>query len=251
MKYILLPCLLYTFTATAQMPEEIQWKHLEKVYNADSSSLTLRLNNQPLNGSYKIPFDEGGYSLIPVKAGKINGDVYWYTTSGRKEARLQYKNGVRNGLKENYDQDGKVWLSQYYKDGKQDGDEIMYSGGVIHHTCSYKKGLKEGVDITYTDGIKMTEDHYTRGMKNSVSRIYDREGSLQVESHYKDDRRDGFHDTYANGRKNMSVAYRNGIRHGVSYMYKQDGSVLFESYFYKNNKVSKEEFERLEREGGE
>jgi len=99
MKYFVLFSLLIINAVWAQMPEEIKWKHLVKTYNKDSTSLTLSLNNTLLVGAYKIPTDDGGYELIVAKKGQITGDVYWYTASGRMEAKLKYKNGVRNGLK--------------------------------------------------------------------------------------------------------------------------------------------------------
>jgi hypothetical protein len=103
----------------AQLPEEIKWKHLQKDYNADSSELVLSLNNKLLQGKYKIPFDEGGFALYNIKKGIITGEAFWYSQGGRMECKLYYKNGVRNGIKENYDNEGKVWLRQEYKDGKK------------------------------------------------------------------------------------------------------------------------------------
>ncbi|WP_316795590.1 hypothetical protein [Pedobacter agri] len=111
----------------AQLPEEIKWKHLEKTYNADSSQLVLSLNNKLLQGQYKIPFDEGGFALYNIKKGMISGDAFWYSQGGRMECKLQYKNGVRNGLKENFDNQGKVWLRQEYKNGKLNGLDEMFS----------------------------------------------------------------------------------------------------------------------------
>jgi len=93
--------LFYSAVIFAQLPEEIKWKHLQKNYNADSSELVLSLNNQLLQGKYKIPFDEGGFALYNIKKGIITGEAFWYSQGGRMECKLYYRNGVRNGLKEN------------------------------------------------------------------------------------------------------------------------------------------------------
>lgn len=97
----LLLFLTTSITTYAQLPEEIQWKHLVKTYTPDSSELVLSLNGKPLSGKYKIPLDENSFALYHIKNGMITGDAFWYSNSGNLECKLSYKKGVRNGSKEN------------------------------------------------------------------------------------------------------------------------------------------------------
>lgn len=55
------------FNAQAQMPEEIQWKHLIKTYTNDSAKMVLTLNGKNLQGKYKVPFDEGATPFTTLK----------------------------------------------------------------------------------------------------------------------------------------------------------------------------------------
>ena len=137
----MLMMVLLSSSLYAQIPEEIKWEHLQKNYTADSSDLMLSLNGKYLSGKYKIPLNEKSYAVYNIKNGMITGDAFWYTNGGHLECKLEYKRGVRNGLKENYDNDGKVWLRQEYKNGKQDGFSEMYSNGKLSLKSLYKKDL--------------------------------------------------------------------------------------------------------------
>lgn len=240
--------LLMFFTSLslyAQLPEEIQWKHLVKTYTADSTEMTLSLNGKALNGEYKIPFDEGGFAVYTVKNGMISGPAFWYSKAGNIECKLNYKRGVRNGLKENYDSSGNVWLRQEYKDGRQDGINEMYSNDKLVNKANYKNGKKHGWSYTYLDGQVTTESQYENGMQNGPSRNY-MNGKLSQESNFKDDKRQGLHTMYANGNKSMDFMYENGEKHGLSHMYRPDGAVVFEHYYLFGEKVSKAEFEKFQ-----
>lgn len=229
----------------AQLPEEIKWEHLLKTYNRDSTEMVLSLNHKLLHGQYKVPFDEGGFALYTIQKGLITGEAFWYTQGGRMECKLHYKNGIRNGLKENYDSEDKVWLRQEYKDGKLDGSSEMYKGSKIINKSVYKAGKKHGVSLTYSGDQLTTEAYYENDLRNGVHRVFNN-GKIITENNYKDDLQNGLSTSYALGRKSMDATYENGKRHGVSHMYKPDGSVLFESYYLLGEKVTKAAFEEYQ-----
>ncbi len=227
----------------AQLPEEIEWKYLQKNYSADSTKLALSLNNKLLEGKYKIPLDNTSFALYDIKKGLISGDAFLYTNNGDLACKLSYKNGVRNGLKENFDSDGKPWLREEYKDGKKDGLSEMYSNGKMSSKSEYKKGKKEGLTITYSNGQILTQTYYKDDKRNGLSTTF-YNGVIVSENNYADDVQDGLGTIYSMGKKNMDATYQKGQRHGLAHMYKPDGSILFESYFLLGVKVSKEEYEK-------
>jgi antitoxin component YwqK of YwqJK toxin-antitoxin module len=229
----------------AQLPEEIKWEHLLKTYNKDSTEMILTLNNKLLQGQYKVPSDEGGFALYTINKGLITGEAFWYTQGGRMECKLHYKNGVRNGLKENYDSDNNVWLRQEYKDGKQDGTSEMYKGSKIINKSGDKAGKKHGLSLTYSGDQLTTEAYYENDLRNGAHRVFNN-GKIITENNYKDDLQNGLSTTYAQGKKSMDAVYEKGKRHGVSHMYKPDGSVLFESYYLLGEKVTKAAFEEYQ-----
>ncbi|WP_316839465.1 toxin-antitoxin system YwqK family antitoxin [Pedobacter gandavensis] len=229
----------------AQLPEEIKWQHLKKTYNKDSTEMILSLNDKLLQGEYKIPFDEGGFALYTVKKGLITGEAFWYTQGGRIESKLHYKNGVRNGLKENYDTNDQVWLSQEYKDGKQHGSSAMYKDGKIINKSEYKAGKKDGLSLTYSGDQLSTEGNYQNDLRNGVFRVYNN-GQIITENNYKDDLQEGLSTSFMMGKKKMDSSYEKGKRHGVSRMYKPDESILFESYYLFGEKVTKSAFEKYQ-----
>lgn len=229
----------------AQQPEEINWKHLVKTYNPDSSKLVLSLNDKLLEGNYKIPLEEGSFALYTIKNGLITGEAFWYSQGGRMECKLLYKNGVRNGLKENYDNENRVWLRQEYKDGKEHGLSEMYNNGKLVNKSTYKAGKKDGLSLTYSGDQLTTEANYENDQRNGVFRVYNA-GKIVTENNYKNDVQNGLSTTYNLGKKSMDSTYENGKRHGVSHMYKPDGSILFESYYLLGQKVTKLAFEEYQ-----
>ena len=248
--YKILSILIMIFLSTAlhaQIPEEIKWEHLQKNYTADSSDLILSLNGKYLNGKYKIPLDEKSYALYAIKNGMITGDAFWYTNGGHLECKLEYKRGVRNGLKENYDNDGKVWLRQEYKDGKQDGSSEMYSNGQLNNKSEYKKGKREGNQVSYSSGKVLSETEYKDGLRDGLSKTYDLQGNPISEINYKGDLQHGLTIMYAMGNKTMDFVFENGKKHGVGHMYKPDGSVVFTSYYLNGVKVSKDEYDKYQK----
>lgn len=239
--------LCLTANLFAQLPEEIKWEHLVKTYNTDSTEMVLSLNNKPLQGQYKIPMDEGGFALYTIKKGWITGEAFWYSQGGRMECKLRYKNGVRHGLKENYDTEGKVWLRQEYQDGRQHGISEMYKGSQIINKSTYKAGKKDGLSLTYSGDQLTTEAYYQNGLRNGVFRVY-HNGKIVTENNYRDDLQNGLSTSYVLGKKSMDSTFENGKRHGISHMYKPDGSVLFESYYLLGEKVTKVAFEEYQQD---
>ena len=243
--YKICAILMMIFLSTsfyAQIPEEIKWEHLKKTYAKDSTALQLTLNGKSLNGKYKIPLDESSYALYTIKNGLITGDAFWYTNGGHLECKLEYKRGVRNGLKENYDTDRKVWLRQEFKDGKQDGLSEMYSNGQLTTKSEYKKGKKEDKQITYSGGKVLSETEYKDGLREGKSKTYDLQGNTISEINYKKNQQNGLTIMYAMGKKTMDFMFLDGKKHGIGHMYKPDGSVVFTHYYLNGEKVSKEEY---------
>ena len=235
--------LFLSVSVYAQIPEEIKWEHLKKTYATDSTALQLSLNGKSLNGAYKIPLDEDSYALYTIKNGMITGEAFWYTNGGTLECKLLYKRGVRNGLKENYDKNGKVWLRQEFKDGRQDGLSEMYSNGQLNTKSEYKKGKKYGKQISYSSGKILSETEYKDNLREGISKTYDFQGNLISEISYKQDRQDGLSVMYAMGKRNMDFMFVAGKKHGIGHMYKPDGSVIFTSYYLNGEKVSENDYQ--------
>ena len=262
--------MLLSTSLFAQLPEEIKWKHLQKNYNTDSSELVLSLNNKLLQGQYKIPFDEGGFALYTIKKGFITGEAFWYSQGGRMECKLYYKNGVRNGIKENYDSQGKVWLRQEYKAGKKNGISEMFSSGKLVNKSEYKADKKHGLSQSFSGDLVTTETYYENDLKNGTSKNYSLDGKLATEISYKNDKRNGIYrvyndgqimtetsykddlqnglsTTYTLGKKSMDAEFVNGKRHGVGHMYKPDGAVLFTNYYLEGEKVSEAIYKKAQK----
>lgn len=263
-------CLLFFMASGvlsfAQSPQVINWNKVTKQYNKDSSQMKLLMNNRPMEGSFKDLFENDGYSIFTIKKGLITGTFNWFYKDGSKDAIINYKNGVRNGITEFYDNEGNVRIREEYVAGRKQGLQETFRRNEPLTKTFYKADKKNGTDQRFISGRLSSETNYKDDVKHGISKTFDTEGKVIFEESYLDGVLDGLSKTYmqgmlattitykigqktglvtmyANGVKNMDFEMLNGKRHGVSHMYKPDGGVQFTNYFLNDEKVTKEQYE--------
>lgn len=79
-----------------------------------------------------------------MENGKRNGlTELWFYENHQLWEKINYKNGVFNGLYETWYRNGQLKTRSNYKNGKLDGlSEIWYSDGELDITFNYKNGIK-------------------------------------------------------------------------------------------------------------
>ena len=103
----------------------------------------------------------------------------------------EYKEGVLDGDKVWFGNDGTVGMREKYADGKKNGDQITYHiNGKVRSITPYKDGKIEGVVEWYnTEGLLVEQNEIINGTGRYVT--YWEYGNIQEEGYYKNYRKTG------------------------------------------------------------
>ena len=146
-----------------------------------------------------------GTREINIEAKKFNKDKKAYVQgetelftgifSIRYPAHLlyfeEYKNGVLDGDKVWFGNDGTVGMREKYENGKRNGDQITYHlNGNIRSIIPYKNGKIEGIIEWYDiNGLLVEQSEIKNGTGKFIS--YCENGNIQEEGNYKNYRKVG------------------------------------------------------------
>jgi antitoxin component YwqK of YwqJK toxin-antitoxin module len=121
------------------------------------------------------------------KKGPLNGlHEEWNNDYSKKflEKSINYKDGKRHGVYEEYDQDGNRVLKCNYKNNKRDGEEEeYYDNGKKKFTTNWKDGLQEGKTCTYDiEGALLREVDLINGKYIGDAIEYYKNGHLRMKN---------------------------------------------------------------------
>jgi uncharacterized protein len=115
------------------------------------------------------------------KKGRMHGEwsTYYRNEPGDLlKNRMHYENGIRDGLTQNFDKDGKVLREGNYKDGKRDGQWLLkYDQANTKYVGSFKDGKREGEFKEFRkDGTVRSVGYYRDDKKSGIWKQYDKSG---------------------------------------------------------------------------
>ncbi|MBR8766563.1 hypothetical protein IX306_001939 [Porphyromonas levii] len=227
--------------------------------------------------NYLIPDDELGRSAdleIDVsgnvvnktnvhKGNRQNGLYERWHSNGQLEERGHWGNGKREGVLENWYEDGSPWIRSSYKNGKRDGFyerwypngqleershwkdggkyslcEAWHSNGRLFFWENYKEGKKEGLsERWHANGQQWERSNWRDDQKHGLYERWHANGQLEERSIYKNGRRDGFYERWhSNGRQKERSNWEGGMEHGLYERWYDDGQ-LFSRENYKEGKL--------------
>ena len=146
-------------------------------------------------GTREVNIEEKKYNK--EKKAYVNGETELFTGifSIRYAGHLlyfeEYKDGVLNGDKVWFGNDGTVGMREKYVDGKKNGDQITYHiNGNVRSIIPYKDGKIDGVIEWYDkEGLLIDQSEIKNGTGRFVT--YWENGNVQEEGNYKDYRKVG------------------------------------------------------------
>jgi len=94
---------------------------------------------------------------------------------------------LKDGRHQNNFKSGQIKRVWHIKNGRMDGDEIVYrQNGLIHKEKKYKNGRLSGIQKDYwINGNRAMFAHYVNGTKHGEFTIYSPDGQLVKTNHYK------------------------------------------------------------------
>ena len=136
-----------------------------------------------------------------ISEGMMNGKTYI------GEWRYYHKNSDQLMTVEHYDKDGLL-------NGKR---SVYYNNGQLAEELNYKHGKLEGVSNYYTmAGVLMKRYNYENDELHGLSEHFDEQGNLQIKGHYKRGKKHGVWTYYKNGEvweeKDFSHVPKNRIK---------------------------------------
>lgn len=116
--------------------------------------------------------------------GLMDGEKKIYSENGKLHSIVEYKNGKANGRVRKYFEDGKLYMDAVYSDGLKNGKCIYYyRNGIAFTVSEYKKGYKDGVEKKYyEEGGIMAISNFSKNKWLPGLQEYKKDGSLVVDN---------------------------------------------------------------------
>jgi antitoxin component YwqK of YwqJK toxin-antitoxin module len=196
---------------------------------------------------------EGLTKVLSYKGLPFNGELVEYFDDEKTQLkeRIDYKEGLKDGLSEVYNKNGQLEENVTYKDGEED-EKVKYTYygyGLLKEKKSFKDGKKNGPFEWYNRGGQLVEKRTWKDGKEDgqwEEFFYHPNGQLMWKETYKDGQLDGLYEEYhPNGQLSEKGTYKDGIEVGQSEYYDENGKIR-EPY----ETISIEVFDKSMEEGG-
>ena len=104
-----------------------------------------------------------------------------YYNNGQVKARINYKDGYKEGASETYFQNGQLKTKRNFKNGKPDGKSSSYfQNGQLNLSLNHKNGERIGLWEVYFDNGQLKQAFELKdGKKDGPSPIFDEEGKRE------------------------------------------------------------------------
>ena len=122
--------------------------------------------------------DRNGIAYEVDQATPFTGLGQDFHSNGQKQSEVNYKDGVRHGVRTDWYKNGNKWLEMKFKDGKQHGVKTWWrENGKKKSDLNYKDGLRHGaVTEWYENGQKRSEVNYIEGKVHGLKTRWDENG---------------------------------------------------------------------------
>jgi antitoxin component YwqK of YwqJK toxin-antitoxin module len=148
-----------------------------------------------------------------------------------------YKDGVRNGLYQEFYQNTQIKNFGYYIEGRKHGIHLCwYPDNKLKYSCEYFYGIPNGIHNWYSiEEIPIIESTFDKGKLNGLFTLYHPNGNFWIKSNFKSDLQDGIFKEY-----NQEGLLVNDL------IFKDDKFISLGSYFSTiNNLIKYQDFIRL------
>lgn len=258
-----------------------KWKWFD-----DSETVVLAEGNfkHGLKNGYFKKYDNDGNLISVTKY--VNGEKFekaeelvklqvrtdYYPNGKIKVVGTYTADGVPEGVRREYDENGKVEKSYIFKYGKLIGEGIFtdsghkqgvwkeyYDSGKLKATGNYRDNLHDGIwkyyykngqleeigkyiadkpDSTWIwyhkNGKLLRKEHFYNGLSDGMLTEYDINENIVTQGDYLEDKKEG-HWVYIVGDTKEEGEYMDGVRNGLWKSYYSDGNPLFIGKFIDDN----------------
>jgi antitoxin component YwqK of YwqJK toxin-antitoxin module len=192
---------------------------------------------KPDNDKTTVSRDYLGFRADTAYLGSLpyTGLMTNYYRGGQVEIRGQYIDGKKQGLWEEFYDNGQLGKVCSYRHGKADGNvtEYFFDGG-IKTSGTMADGKKDGLFREFfSNGRKMKEELYSHGVLHGQYRTWVENGSPETQGYYRNGAKDSLWKSWIEGILFVQENYKNDKREGLTTYYNQLETIGEEGY-YKN-----------------
>lgn len=194
--------------------------------------------NAKKEGSWVKQTSQGVLSqLTTYKAGIRNGSSLTFDRKGNITKQEFYKDGKLHGFIITYHEASKSSSNTTagnkpssktnYVDGIIEGKKILYyENGRIMEESNYSAGLKDGIAKWFNDkGKLVAENQYSNGVFNGTNKVYHENGNVKKEEQYVNNKHEGaYKEYYPTGKIKVMGTYTNDKKNGTWTEYATNGS---------------------------
>ncbi len=194
----------------------------------------------------KIRFGKVYYQTEPLTGTVYSNDEITIPNDCQCTLIAQYKNGLLDGKKLIFYQNGQLKFKGNYKNGEPIGEHFKYDkNGQIIEKHRYNNGIPVE-KIFYNNGKIIKKESYKTG-KLEVSQEFD-EGKLIAETYYYPDKIKHL-EYYPNGKIKMEGFYKNNLKNGKWIYYDQSGQKTKEEIYLDNELTGQGTYKNGKKDG--
>jgi antitoxin component YwqK of YwqJK toxin-antitoxin module len=168
----------------------------------------------------------------------FTGSTLSFHPNGQLESRIEYKNGLRDGLSETFNENGQILESENYKENILNGlYERFHENGQLRVKVIFKNELPiDGqVESFFENGVLMSRKTYKEGKLTGLSETYFITGKVKTRGFYNNGLQGSYKNYYESGGLKTVTNYEDNLKDGLSLNYSENGNLKFLNN-YKNGK---------------
>lgn len=208
-------------------------------------------------GVWKKPYENSGvYQYVgQFKDGKPYGKFVYYYQTGEVEAVIQFNSDGSVGYSKMYHESGYMMARGKYVNQKKDSIWVYFDDrGIISYQETYKNGKLNGDQIIYYEPVNnqyLVAKWYTYkdGKKHGEFKTFHPNTQVESEGSYDMDRLNGMVKYYhPNGKLMRIERYNLGVKHGYWIYYNDKGTQDGYKLFWEGRELKGEELAKKEAE---
>lgn len=195
--------------------------------------------NDALFGYWKVYWDNGKVQREGLYKDKGLREGEWkeYYRDGTPKATAVFKAGKYNGVINEYDIDGKIYIKSVYATDKLKSKAYYDKSGKEIASYNIGKGTTTVTEY-HPNGEKAAEGDYYNGERDGVWKYYSSNGGwLTQKEHFEHGSLVGDRlEYYPNGKEKSEVNYNNDERDGYLKVYYPNGNLQTEGWFVRDER---------------
>ena len=165
---------------------------------------------------------------------------FYYTNGNLKSSGMYNAQGLKVGTWNYYTATGKVLGVDNWKEGKQEGEDLIYNlQGVLQTKAQYQNGKLQGERFTYhVPGHLNVASDFKQGVEEGTFRQFYDNGRKKIVAGSQNDQLHGAYRSYfISGQLESEAQYQQGKLHGTYKSYHENGQLEFETS-YQNGELN-------------